>query len=186
MKIGIDIDDTLTNTKELQKEVWKKYYLDNPEEGYSEEIPNNINTFGFPYIEKYWDIYREDLFYPTFKKNASKIVKQLKKDGHELCVITSRPSYKYKDLHKRLHKWFEENDIPIETLCTNIKNKGHYCKKKNINLLIDNDIAHFELASFIILLWNSSINSSKVTSNGSNTSSGSNFCLPVLTQLVAI
>lgn len=147
MKIGIDIDDTLTNTKELQKEIWKNYYLNNPEEGYSEEIPSNINTFGFPYIEKYWDLYREDLFYPTFKENAAKVVKQLKEDGHELCVITSRPSYKYKDLHKRLHEWFKENDIQIEILCTNIKNKGHYCKKKNIDLLIDNDIAQIEEAN---------------------------------------
>ncbi len=147
MKIGIDIDDTLTNTKELQADYWKEYYLNNPMDGYNEDIPQNINTFGFTYIEKYWDLYREELFYPSFKENASKVIKRLKEDGHELCIITSRPSYKYKDLHKRLHTWFKENDIPIETLCTNIKNKGHYCKKKKIDLLIDNDIAQIEEAN---------------------------------------
>ena len=147
MTIGIDIDDTLTNTKELQASYWKEYYLNNPEEGYTEEVPSNINTFGFPYIEAYWDIYREQLFYPTFKENASKVVKMLKNDGYDLCVITSRPDHKYKDLHKRLENWFNENGIPIDTIYTNIKNKGHYCKKKNIDLLIDNDIAQIEEAN---------------------------------------
>lgn len=147
MRIGIDIDDTLTNTIELQKSYWKEYHHNNPNPDYTDEIPKNINTFGFKYIEDYWDQYREQLFYPTFKENASLITNKLKEDGHELCVITSRPDYKYKDLHKRLEIWFKENNIPIDIIYTNIKNKGHYCKKKNIDLLIDNDIAQIEEAN---------------------------------------
>lgn len=147
MKIGIDIDDTLTNTKELQASYWIEYHHNNPNKDYTDEIPKNINTFGFKYIEDYWDIYREQLFYPTFKENTSNILNKLLEDGHELCVITSRPDYKYKDLHKRLDEWFIKNNIPIDTKYTNIKNKGHYCKKKNIDLLIDNDIAQIEEAN---------------------------------------
>ena len=109
MRIGIDIDDTLTNTIELQKSFWQEYHHNHPNDDYTDEIPKNINTFSFKYIEDYWDIYREELFYPEFKENASLITNKLKKDGHELCVITSRPDYKYKDLHKRLEKWFKEN-----------------------------------------------------------------------------
>ena len=108
MRIGIDIDDTLTNTIELQKSFWQEYHHNHPNDDYTDEIPKNINTFGFKYIEDYWDIYREELFYPEFKENASLITNKLKKDGHELCVITSRPDYKYKDLHKRLEKWFKD------------------------------------------------------------------------------
>ena len=147
MIIGIDIDDTLTNTKEMQSTYWKEYHHNNPNPDYTDEIPQNINTFGFKYIEDYWDIYREKLFYPTFKDNASLIVNKLKDDGYTLCVITSRPDYKYKDLHKRLEEWFKDNNIPITTIYTNIKNKGHYCKKKKIDILIDNDIAQIEEAN---------------------------------------
>ena len=147
MKIGIDIDDTLTNTEELQASYWKEYLNNHPNPDYNENIPKNINTFGFKYIEDFWDIYREQLFYPTFKENAALITNKLKNEGYELSVITSRPDYKYKDLHKRLEEWFYDNNIPITTIYTNIKNKGHYCKKKNIDLLIDNDIAQIQEAN---------------------------------------
>ena len=147
MRIGLDIDDTLTNTEDLQRSYWKEYHQKNPNPEYTDELPRNVNTFGFKYIEDYWDIYREELFYPTFKENASLITKKLKDDGHELCIITSRPNYKYKDLHKRLEKWFADNNIVVDIIYTNIKNKGHYCKKKNIDLLIDNDIAQIEEAN---------------------------------------
>lgn len=147
MTIGIDIDDTLTNTKELQQSYWEEYVTNNPNEEYTNEIPKNINSFGYKYIEDFWDIYREKLFYPSFKENTSLILEKLKNDGYNLCVITSRPDYKYKDLHKRLEIWFKENNIPIETIYTNIKNKGHYCKKKKIDLLIDNDIVQIEEAN---------------------------------------
>ena len=147
MKIGIDIDDTLTNTLELQKSYWEEYHRNHPNSDYTDDIPKNINTFGFKYIEDYWDIYREPLFYPSFKENASLITNKLKEDGHTLCVITSRPDYKYENLHKRLEKWFSDNNIPIDIIYTNIRNKGHYCKKKDIDLLIDNDIVQIEEAN---------------------------------------
>ena len=147
MRIGIDIDDTLTNTLELQESYWKEYHHNKPNPDYTDEIPRNINTFGFKYIEDYWDVYREQLFYPEFKENASLITNKLHEDGHTLCIITSRPDYKYKDLHKRLEIWFKENNIYVDIIYTNIKNKGHYCKKKEIDLLIDNDIAQIEEAN---------------------------------------
>jgi len=139
MRIGIDIDDTLTNTRDLLAQSWKEYFKNHPNTDYNEEIPSNIGTFGYKYIEDFWDLYREKLFYPKFKKNTSLVLHKLIDDGYELCIITSRPSYKYKDLHKRLNEWFLNNDIPITTIYTNIKNKGHYCKKKNIDVLIDNE-----------------------------------------------
>ena len=144
MKIGIDIDDTLTDTIELQHEYWKEYYLNNPQEGYTEEVPNNINVFGYKYIEDYWDLYRDKLFYPRFKKDASLITNKLKNEGHTLCVITSRPDHKYEKLHQRLEEWFKENNIPIDIIYTNIRNKGHYCKQRGIDMLIDNDLSQIE------------------------------------------
>ena len=147
MRIGIDIDDTLTNTIEMQEEYWKEYHNNNPNPDYTDEIPRNINTFGYKYIEDYWDLYREKLFYPDFKKDASKYMNLLKEDGYELCIVTSRPDHKYKDLHKRLEKWFKDNNIPVDIIYTNIKNKGHYCKQRNIDILIDNDIAQITEAN---------------------------------------
>lgn len=53
MKIGLDLDDTLINTKEKIKIYWKDYYNKYPNKDYTEETPYNINFFGFDYIERF-------------------------------------------------------------------------------------------------------------------------------------
>ena len=45
MKIAIDIDDTLTNTKDNQIKLWKEYYNKQPKVGFSEQLPSDINEF---------------------------------------------------------------------------------------------------------------------------------------------
>ena len=52
MNIGIDIDDTLTNTKELQIKYWQEYFFKKPHSNYTKELPSNINDFGDDYIGK--------------------------------------------------------------------------------------------------------------------------------------
>lgn len=141
MKIGIDIDDTLVNTRELQMIYWKEFVNNNPQEGYNEEIPNSINDFGDKYVQTFWDAYREQLsFSPTFKDNTSTILHKLKNNDFTLCIITSRPDKKYKDLKIRIRKWFEKNNIPIDIIYTDVKDKGLFCKENNIDILIDDSL----------------------------------------------
>ena len=45
MKIGIDIDDTLTNTKDEQIKYWKIYTEKKPHPKYTSELPDYINEF---------------------------------------------------------------------------------------------------------------------------------------------
>lgn len=142
MKIGIDIDDTLTNTKELQIKYWKEYYLKNPDPNFSKEIPTNINSFGNEYISTFWDTYREALFTPPIKENASNIIKKLNQEGYQLCIITSRPDYKYHNLKERIITWLHKNNINITEINTNIRDKALFCHKNNIDLLIDDSIEH--------------------------------------------
>ena len=55
MKIAIDIDDTLTNTRENQLKLWKEFIKTNPNSNYSEELPHNINEFDAgEYIDESW------------------------------------------------------------------------------------------------------------------------------------
>lgn len=147
MKIGIDIDDTLTNTKDIQKIYWLKYYQQNPQDGYSENIPTTINDFGDQYIEKFWDTYRQELTYkPSFKENCSQIINKLNKDGHILCIITSRPNNKYKNLLQETKKWFKKNNINISIIYTDVRDKAEFLVKNNIDLLIDDNINHCQKA----------------------------------------
>ena len=148
MRIGIDIDDTLTNTKEIQITYWKEYHHKYPNEEYTDNLPDNINVFGYPYIQQFWDIYREELsFNCSFKKNAGEVLKLLKNDGHTLCIITSRPDSKYKDLRNRLDKWFKDNNIYYDELYTDARYKGKVAKKEKIDIIIDDCDYHLDEAA---------------------------------------
>ena len=148
MKIAIDIDDTLTNTKDNQIKLWKEYTKNNPNSKYTEQLPNDINEFDVgEYITTFWNTYREQLsFESTYKKDTSIIIDKLKKDGHELCIVTSRPDDRYTNLKERISKALKENNINIDTIHTNARDKGSYCKEHNFNLLIDDNIKQIESA----------------------------------------
>lgn len=142
MKIAIDIDDTLTNTKENQLNLWKEYIVKYPNPNYNEELPHNINEFDAEeYIDNFWELYRYTLsFESTYKQDASNIIDKLKNDGHELCIVTSRPDTKYNNLKANIIKGLKDNNIHIDSIYTNAKDKGQFCKKHGFDLLIDDSI----------------------------------------------
>lgn len=148
MVLGIDIDDTLTNTKDKQIIIWKKYIKENPTDKYTEELPDNINSFNDEYISKFWDENRYELsFNTTFKENVSEILIKLHNEGYKICIITSRPDSKYKDLKNELNNWFKNNKIYTDIIYTDIRNKGIFCKNNNIDILIDDSLHHIEEAN---------------------------------------
>jgi FMN phosphatase YigB (HAD superfamily) len=148
MKIAIDIDDTLTNTRENQLKLWKEYITNNPNPNYTEELPHNINEFDAgEYIDEFWKINRYHLsFESTYKQDTSTIIDQLRKDGHTVCVVTSRPDSGYDDLKGRITKALKENNINIDELHTDARDKGSYCKEHNFDLLVDDNIKQIESA----------------------------------------
>ena len=142
MKIGLDLDDTIINTKDKLKIYWKDYYNKYPNKDYTEELPYNINFFGYKYIENFWNIYREDLFYSDIKENASYIINKLQKEGHFIGLITSRPKEKYKDLIIRIEDFLNNNNIHLDEINTNVKNKSIFMNNSDYDLLIDDSIIH--------------------------------------------
>ena len=149
MKIAIDIDDTLTNTKDNQTKLWKEYIKKYPNPNYNEELPYNINEFDAgEYISDFWDLNREKLsFESTYKKDVTEIIDKLKEDGHELAIVTSRPDERYTNLKERIAKAIKENNIHIETIHTNARDKGSYCKEHHFDLLIDDNINQINSAT---------------------------------------
>ena len=144
MRIGLDIDDTICNTKDLQKIYWKEYILNNPNSEYSDELPIEINSFGIPYINKFWDTYRSKLFSPSIKENASLVIKEFSDKGFEFFIVTSRPPKFYDDLNGRIKEWLEKENIYVKDIYTGVFDKGQFIVDNNIDLLIDDDIRHID------------------------------------------
>lgn len=152
MKIGIDIDNTLT---EVQKELniaafnyAKKLGKDLDEsEDLLEDINNNGNfyreKFKFSYDElKFFlkDIQEEIINRAKPRENVVKCINKLREKENEIYIITARDSEFHDDPYKLSKDWLEKNNIKYDKLIVNARKKAPVCKQENIDLFIDDQL----------------------------------------------
>lgn len=149
MRIGIDIDNTLTEVQEELNKAAFEYAIslgkkidnyDNP----MEDIKNNGDTyrkkFQFEYEElKYFlkNIQENITNNATPRENAKEVIDKLKKEGHEIYIITARDSEFHDDPYKYSKDWLDKNKIYYDKLIVNAREKSSVCEKEKIDLFID-------------------------------------------------
>lgn len=146
MNIGIDIDDTLIKTREYQIVYWKEYISEHPNPQFTEELPSNINSFGDPHIDLFWDLYRARLFDAPFKEHTSEIINKLKQEGFNVYIITARKREKYPNLEEKIGATLKDANIPYDKILTNAFDKGKCMVENNVDILIDDEIFNCESA----------------------------------------
>ena len=147
MKIGIDIDNVISNFNE----VLLNDYL---------EHDKTLNNSGIIHQDKYiremfdWDISYEQEYYKNnierlaslFKpiKDSSKYISKLKQDSNEIYIISGRDNGEYSDPYNMTINWLKEHNIPYDKLILTNAYKHHekadICKKYGIDIMIDDSI----------------------------------------------
>lgn len=152
MKIGIDIDNTLTDTqndiniaaykyaKYLGKDVSKINKLD-------EDINNNstyyVNKFHFHYKElKYFlsGIWEDIVSSAEPREHVSNIIKKLKEEGNKIYIITARVKEFHDDPYMLSKTWLDKNNIVYDKLIVDVRDKALICKQEKIDLFIDDQL----------------------------------------------
>ena len=135
MNIGIDIDDTISETYATLLEYAQKYTI---EELKRSPIIKSFNTEDHLYIEnmhnwnenetaRFWKKYYEEIIKKVnIKTFAANIIKELKESGDKIFLITARWNVKYDKLiinAKEKLKFVKENNIEIfiDDSCRNCK-----------------------------------------------------------------
>ncbi len=135
MILGIDIDDTLTNSKDEIVKAWNEYYNLYDLSSYTSHVPDNINTgWDDKYISQFWDLYRTKIAASALAKdNASDALYKLKNNGHIIKIVTSRPE------NQRLVSMvsLKRQKLIYDQLILNARHKGQVCKEYGIDLMID-------------------------------------------------
>lgn len=147
MRIGVDIDNVLSNFNE----VLLKDYIN-----HNKELRNNGIINNNAYIRKMFDwqedeekkYYKENierlasLFEPI--KDCSKYIKKLRNNGHYICIISGRNNGEYTDPYNMTINWLKKYDIEYDKLIlTNAYNhqeKANACIENNIDIMIDDSI----------------------------------------------
>jgi uncharacterized HAD superfamily protein len=150
MRIGIDVDDTITNSYDLILDLIGKVYNKDTDKlkaegvNYSDIMKDHVN---FPNYNKFMsDNFDKVMPNVTLKENAKEIINKLHDDGHKIIIITARDDEEYSNPYMATYLYLVKHDIMFDKIFINIKDKGSLCKKENIDIFIDDSITNCKSA----------------------------------------
>ena len=147
MRIGLDIDDTISNTHIVLMKYALKY---NKEHGNKPLLKFNTNNFAEVYG---WTGEEVNDFFKTYylealkeiepKYNVKEILNKLREEGHEIIFITVRNDRECggeNEARRITLDWFQKYEIPFDELHVDIQDKKTFCQENNIEVFMDDSI----------------------------------------------
>jgi uncharacterized HAD superfamily protein len=156
MNIGIDIDDTISDTYEYlaggiykySKEVLKRDIEPNYSENHAYYNLPAVWNMSKEEDEYFWDNYYIDIIKKVKpKKDVVQIIKKIKEKGHNIILITARIEDKKEDITEVTKNWLNENGIIFDKLIVNVNDKLEMAKKENISIFIDDNIRNCSMVA---------------------------------------
>ncbi len=148
MNIGIDIDDTITNTFDYLMPYIAEYfntdikYLKTNNISYS-NLPEEWKKKEFELAKTYYD---KVILNTPIKLDAVKYIKKIKELKHSIIIITARNTNMYVDPYKLSTEQLKKHGIYYDKLICSF-DKAKVCMEENIDLLIDDSIYNCELTN---------------------------------------
>lgn len=155
MKIGIDVDNTITTTLPILKEYCKKYN--------EEVIKRNlkIHEDGCSTMTLFdWTVEENHNFCIKYlegivtsapvKPNAKEVINKIKEEGNEIYIITARSKPRIVDPYTATKKQLDLNGILYDEIIVNCPEKYDFCKENGIELMFDDEPQNINSISKII------------------------------------
>ena len=149
MKIGIDIDDTITNTWDYFMPLFSELFnipLDKLKQlpPYYEAIKDLVSLDEYFKLMREYEHLIQDV---PVKENVKDILTKLKKEGNTIIFITARGNNTYSDPYLISKTYLDKRGIPYDKIIVNAWEKGTICKEEKIDLFIDDNIRNCTDAS---------------------------------------
>ena len=143
MRIGIDMDDTITDSYRVIVPKMAEYYNLNKDILYNAKYDYSILD-RFPGKDKFLLDNRYDYLLENvnIKDDAKNVINSLYNQGCEIYIITARDHVEYEDAYLATKKCLDKNGIKYTKIVTDSHKKGEVCKKYNINLFIDDAVSN--------------------------------------------
>ena len=143
MKIGIDIDDTISNTYDVIFNYAQKYTLEELKRDLN--ISNNKSYYDHNYTESihgwnklesvmFWEKYYKEMLHKVRPKTFAKEYLNKIAEDYEIYLITARFDIPGLDVKKITEEWLSNYEIPYVKLITNANNKAKIIKENEIEL----------------------------------------------------
>jgi len=153
MNIGIDIDDTISDTYALAVPYAREFVKNELNREIKEDFTGSIdhhyikNAFGLSNEEDtaFWDKFFLKIVTSAEPKDfAVEVISKLKESGNRIVIITARYG---ENAYEISEKWLKNNGIKYDKLIVKAKDKATVAKEENIDLFIDDSILNCESVS---------------------------------------
>ena len=138
MKVGIDIDDTTTETLDEIKRLLMLHEHEYVPEGQRIQ-PDNLQKTEFS--RRFFADYAYEMLHDVkLKPRVRENIELLHQDGHEIIFITARSNTYLGDSYEFCKEYLDRNGVYYDKLFTQGGDKLEICKREGIDLMIDDSI----------------------------------------------
>ncbi|MBO5398486.1 MAG: hypothetical protein J6A36_06150 [Clostridia bacterium] len=150
MVIGLDIDDTITDTfgvmfayaekfmiEDLKREINIKPSVDIADTGYVQALHNWNREDELKFFNKYYRNLIEETIPYHF---AVETINKLKEEGNTIILITARFDTENVQVEEITKAWLKKYGIKYDKLIIDAQNKGDIAKENNIDVFVDDSI----------------------------------------------
>ncbi len=147
MKIGIDLDGTLTDFNSYiiscGKKYGKKHFNNSKLINKNAYEISDIFNWNENEVKEFKEYIRTELRMKIKpRKNASRFLKFLHKNNFQIYIVTSRKESDLENCINNTKLWLSNNHLYYDKLLIGNSDKLSECKKNNIDIFIDDKIKH--------------------------------------------
>lgn len=149
MRIGIDIDNVISNFDEMLLETYLIHDKELRNTGIINPNAKYIRTGMFDWSnEEELSFYKDNIECIAkklkVKEKAKEYIDRLHSDGHLIYIITGRDNGEYSEPYNMTKKWLDENNIYYDNLILtdayDMHAKSLECLKNDIDIMIDDSV----------------------------------------------
>ncbi len=149
MRIGIDIDNVISNFDEMLLETYLIHDKELRNTGIINPNAKYIRTGMFDWSnEEELSFYKDNIECIAkklkVKEKAKEYIDRLHNDGHFIYIITGRDNGEYSEPYNMTKKWLDENNIYYDNLILtdayDMHAKSLECLKNDIDIMIDDSV----------------------------------------------
>lgn len=149
MRIGIDIDNVISNFNEMLLETYLMHDKELRNTGIINPNAKYIRTGMFDWSnEEELSFYKDNIEGIAkklkVKEKAKEYIDRLHSDGHLIYIITGRDNGEYSEPYNMTKKWLDENNIYYDNLILtdayDMHAKSLECLKNDIDIMIDDSV----------------------------------------------
>jgi len=154
MRIGIDIDNTLSDIKsEISIALYEYAKSLGKSVGDKPVYIEDVKDDGRIYQEKYNLNYEELMYFmnviqekimanATPRFGVHEVINTLKADKDTIYIITARDKEFHDEPYLLCKSWLDKNNIEYDKIIVNARDKAKICKEEKVDIFVDDQLAN--------------------------------------------